>query len=238
MSTITYDVYDKVSRLVEFATGEPHGDGMLVTDVITGYAEPGYGSDEDIIVLGDWNDKTEYRDGKHVVLDDLPSRLFNSLTRVGAQCEWLDEWMQCTGCFRALRTSGDSYSWKSFYVDTEDGPVCGDCAVGDGEAALTGYDSFNESTYSYVNNPRRAVTWGGGAHLKSLGFAKWEPGDEHDYQSGWHSHMNDDPATIMPTIHAVHPTAEVVFLLDEASQFYVGFSAYFRVPTVGTDDES
>lgn len=36
---------------------------------------------------------------------------------------------------------------------------------------------------------------------------------------------------ILAAILETHPTAEVVFFLDESSQFYVRFSAYFRIPS-------
>lgn len=48
---------ENVRRLVRAATGEDYGDGYTVSNVVKGYAEPGYGTDDDLIVLGDWNPK-------------------------------------------------------------------------------------------------------------------------------------------------------------------------------------
>jgi hypothetical protein len=230
----TLSIYDKVSRLVEFATGESYGDGYTVTDVISGYAEPGYGSNDTVVVLGDWNDKTRYVDGEREVLSTMPSRLARSLERVGAEIEWHDEWTQCQNCYRAVRTQSDSYSWKPYYVWVEDsGPICADCLVQDGEDAITGFGNEHDS---YVNDATKCITWCEPSHVESFGFVKWEPGNEHTYENGWHPGQTDDPSTILAAILEVHETAEVVFFLDESSQFYIRFSAYFRIPE--TDDEN
>ena len=206
---MTLTTYDKVKRLVEFATGYPYGDGMMVTDVIDGYAEPGYGSNDSIVVLGNWND----RNG-----DTMPGRLFDALERAGAECEWSDEWTQCQGCFRAVRTQGDSYSWKAFFAETDDGRYCADCLLEMGNDALA----------DYVDDPTKCVTWCEPSHLESLGWVKWEPGNEHDYENGWHPGQTDDPRAILAEIHEASPESSVVFMLDENSQFYMRFSAYTR----------
>lgn len=234
MSTLT--TYDKVSRLIEYATGERHGDGYIVTDVISGYAEPGYPSGDDVvIVLGDWNDKIRYVDGVREVLDDFPSRLARSLERVGAELEWLDEWYSCSGCFRAVRSTENSYHWKPAYLWTDNGPVCHECAIGDGEDALTAYGDEREG---YINNPQKCVTWCEPEHVESFGFVKWEPGNPQTYENGWHPGQTDDPKVIFDVILEAHPTAEVIFFLDESSQFYVRFSAYVRIPDAAEEDES
>ncbi len=104
--------------------------------------------------------------------------------------------------------------------------TCAACLLTMGIDALEGY----------VNNADKCLTWCKPAHVESLGFFKWEPGNEHTYESGWHPGQTDTPAPIMAEIHAAHPTAEVVFFLDEASQFYVKFSAYLRLPDAEDSD--
>lgn len=220
------NILKNVQRLVRAATGEEYGDGSTVTDVIVGYAEPGYGNADSVIVLGDWNDKTSYASGERVVTDNLPSRLVAALERIGAEIQWCDEWAQCGSCFRAVRTQPDSYHWKPSYVFLEDdGPTCADCLISDGEDALTGFG--NESD-SYVNNARKCISWCEPSHVESFGFVKWEPGNEHTYESGWHPGQTDDPTPILAAILERYPDSETVFFLDESSQFYVRFSAYVR----------
>lgn len=225
---MTLTVADKVARLVNYATGDPYGDGEVVTNVLGGYAEPGYGSplsDEVVIVLGNWNDKDRYVNGKREIVSDVPSRLARSLERVGAEIEWLDEWTECQGCYRAVRTQPDSYSWRSSYAECDGAILCRDCLRECEEDALS----------EYVNNPLRCVTWCDPAHVESFGYVKWEPSDPHTYESGWHPGQTDTPEPILDEIHAAHPDAEVVFFLDESSQFYIRFSAYYRIH--GEDDE-
>lgn len=234
MTTLT--TYDKVSRLIEFATGEPYGDGYTVMDVVDGYANQHYepGEERPVVVLGDWNDKTKYHAETRTfeTLDSMPSRLARSLERVGAEVEWHDEWSQCCNCYRAIRTEPTSYGWVPEYMWAGDGYVCQDCLLKDGEDPLTGYGDEDES---YINNPRKAVTWCNRAHVESFGFVKWEPGNEHTYSNGWYPGQTDTPGPIMDAIHERCPDAEVVFFIDSVGQFDMHFSAYVRF---GETDEN
>lgn len=217
----------KVSHLLRLVTGEDYGDGEIVTDVIHGYAEPGYPTDpETVIVLGNWNAKRYPGpdDAPLTLAENLGPRLFDALTRLGAECEWLDEWAQCQECYRAVRTTENSYSWKPSYVWFEDSFVCADCAIAMGADALT----------DYVNDASKCVTWCEPSHVESLGFEQWESDDPHEYASGWHPGQTDDPTAILAEIQREHPDAEVVFFLTESSQFYIRFAAYVRIP----EDES
>lgn len=203
-------------RLIKIVTGEPYGDGMTVTDVGVGYAEHGYHDDETVWVLGDWNDKQRYVDGEWITTSTLPSRLFDALERIGVEGEWSDEWYRCSDCYRIMRHEPDSYMWQPGYVIiNECEPVCTDCAITMGEDALT----------DYVNDSNRVVTWCDESHLESLGWQRHNPSE---YQSGWHEGMDDKPDTIMAKIQEADPTLDVVFWLDESSQFYIGFSAFTR----------
>jgi hypothetical protein len=226
MSTAsTLTTRDKVRRLVRFATGDEYGDGEMVTDIILGYAEPGYGSvpsgETPIIVLGNWNPRRvpgEDRKSKHPAVT-LPKRLGEALERAGAGVHWLDEWARCDGCYRAVRTEPDSYSWQPSYALTDGGLLCHDCLRECGEDALD----------EYVNDSGRAVTWADGPHLESFGYVKWEPRDPHTYESAHHSGQDDEPADVLAEIQGHYDDARVIFLLDEASQFYVRFSAYVKI---------
>jgi hypothetical protein len=223
------NILKNVQRLVRAATGEEYGNGSTVTDIIVGYAEPGYGNADSVIVLGDWNPQHVSGEDRWTSTDKrvtMPVRLATALERVGAEIQWRDEWTQCGSCFRAIRTQPDSYGWMPSYVYLEDnGPTCADCLISDGEDALTGFG--NESD-SYVNNASKCLTWCERSHVESFGFVKWEPGEEHTYESGWHPGQTDAPEPILAAILERYPNAEVVFFLDESSQFYVRFSAYVR----------
>lgn len=208
------DTLARIRRIVEIATGEPYGDGYIVTDICVGYAEPGYGRTSDaVIVFGDWNDKRN-AEGKSAT---LPSRLARVLEAAGAEIEWLDEWTQCQGCYRAVRTEPDSYSWKPSYAWVNECEIyCADCLREDPESLVE----------EYVNEPTKALTFLDGSDLEALGFEQ----ENGDYENGWHEGMNDDPTAIMARIHKFNPDAEVVFILKESSQFYITFTAYVRTP--------
>lgn len=222
----TMSTYTKVTRLLGLVLGEEHGDGELITDVIDGYAEPGYPTDA-IVVTGNWNPKRYPREGDAplTLTENLGPRLYDALTRLGAECEWLDEWSQCQECYKAVRTTENSYHWKPSYVWLEDSFICASCAIAMGEDALT----------DYINEPTKCVTWCEPAHVESLGFEQWEPDDPHTYESGWHPGQTDDPTKIFAEIQRVHPDAQVVFFLSEASQFYIRFAAYVRHPVTEED---
>lgn len=224
-----------VGRLVEIATGEKYGDGMTVTDVCVGYAEPGYGSDEAVIVFGDWNDKrpafgwnVKDQSGDRfprtsvppvTKADTMPSRLARVLEAAGAQVEWSDEWVRCGDCYRAFRTQPDSYSWTMYGAYSEDGCdyYCADCLKKDPESMLE----------DYINEPTKCVTFLSGPELVALGFEQ----ENGIYESGWHEGQDDDPRKIYDRIlKFADEDVEVVFILAEQSQFYIRFAAYVRTP--------
>lgn len=207
-------------RLIKVVTGEPYGDGKTVTDVGVGYAEPGYHDDDTVWVIGNWNDRSRYdsETQTRVTTSTVPGRLFDALERIGVQGEWLDEWTRCDHCQRIVRTSGDSYLWKPFYVDLPDlDRLCGTCALDP--------EWTDEVFEPYVNNASRVITWCDSAHLESLG---WQRFNTDEYQNGWHEGMNDKPPLIAARIKAMMPAHDYVFWLDESSQFYIGFSVFTR----------
>jgi len=211
------------SRLVEIATGEPWGDGYVVTDIIHGYASPRYGSTDATIVLGDWNTKRYAREGDAPLTKDetMPARLARALERAGAQCEWLDEWTTCAECYRAVRIEPDSYGWKPEYAWLGDYDiVCSACLLEDVAGSIDAGD--------YVNNPDKAITWTDGATLEREGWTQWAPDDPQQYESGWHPGQDDNPREILASILAADDDADVVFLIDETGQFDIKFSAYTR----------
>lgn len=219
---------DKASILIKAATGEPYGDGDMVTDLCVGYAEPGYGSDDAVVVFGNWNPKRFPRGDDEPLRksESLPVRLGNALTAIGVECEWLDEWAVCEDCRRAMRTQPDSYGWTMYGAFVEDacGYVCADCMVQDPESYLT----------DYLNEPTRAITWCEPKDLADIGFDKWEPGNPQDYENGFHPGQTDDPKEILSEILEIHPDAEVAFFIDGVGQFDVRFSAWVRL---AEDDE-
>lgn len=223
--------YDRVKRAIRAATGEDYGDGMIVTDVINGYANDP--ERDAIVVLGNWNNKRfTMRDGEGPITlaERVPSRLANLLESIGAEIQWCDEWTRCDGCYKAIRTEPNSYHYA--WVDGCE-IYCTACLMGDPESALV--------DGGYIDNASNCITWADASVLIGLGFEQWEPSDPHTYEAGWHPGQNDDPRAVLAEIQRAYDagTVETVFLLDESSQFYVKFSAWVRpIPTDADDDDN
>jgi len=80
---------------------------------------------------GNWNTVTEYnvemKQRVTVPGGDLPARLLKVLEKLGVECEWSDEWTTCCECGRLLRTNPDSWGFRPYFQETDDGAVCFDC---------------------------------------------------------------------------------------------------------------
>lgn len=215
---------ERAARLVEIATGERWGDGMLVTDVIVGCAEPGYYSSDDVVlVLGDWNPKRYPRgdDAPLTKAENIGPRLARALETAGAETLWLDEWRRCDGCQRAVRTEADSYSWRpSFTRVNECEILCRECLLEDVNGSLIAGD--------YINNADNAVTWTDGATLEQNGWTQYASNDPREYQNGWFAGQDDDPRDVLAEIQREDEDAEVVFLISDVGQFDLRFVAYTR----------
>lgn len=201
------------------------------------YGEPGYSTSSSelattpAVVLGDYwcgcdkfGQDAHGRNQLHSYDQHWP-KVFAQLEQQGVELEWYDEWTIDYDNNKAYRTTGDSYSWQSVIHYTEDGEIL----TPDDE--LTTWLELGE----YVNNPRACLPSRvfGPADLESAG---WESYNGR-YESGWHPGQTDDPEAITREIRdELGEEVEVVFLLDEASQFYIGFSAWTRWPTVEGDE--
>jgi hypothetical protein len=83
----------------------------------SGYAEPGYSADFEIVILANWNN--------HEELEPIIERLD------GIDGNWSDEFAICSDCNKAVRVTSDSYFWQPYYVLFNDCElVCLDCLKG------------------------------------------------------------------------------------------------------------
>jgi hypothetical protein len=182
--------------------------------LVIGYAEPGYGCIDSIVAFGNWNDiqgqdpVTGYYD--HVI-DKTPSELSEAFEAIGVAIEWSDEWDMCSHCYRAVRTSGDSYGWKRFYWMTEDGEItCGDCTSED----------FAEEYLEWLEGcPSRAITFY--VDLKEYGYQKLADG----FERGLHEGQADSPDLIARALVS-KGINRFIFKLDSVGQFDARFSVY------------
>lgn len=253
MTLTTNERYEAARRLISVALGTYRDDVLdyeLVTAMGIGYASSSYGTTDTVWVLGNWNDKYEYLDDEarktnpdadkfgRVLVDGRMGRLFAALERIDVECEWLDEWDECRGCDRLIRASADSYSFTLEAIWTMDGYICSDCAMKDIENSLIEGDFVWRIVEGEVEEPEvsRAVSFCSTSDLEAIGFKLWtgnpEGSKDGRLESGWHPGQTATPSDvateIAESLDAKNDTCEIVFYLDESSQFYIGFSAWVR----------
>jgi hypothetical protein len=231
---------DLIQRLIL----DPGFETGVVTDWAGDYGEPGYefryGAETPMLLIGNWwcrcgnNPKAgTYKWGYPVgpegetpkvlptdlhSVDDHHPRVWAQLASQGVETAFYDEWWIDPNTSKAYRTQADSYSWQSSIQWNED--------IGD---YMTPDDDFQTWLDWVLNDPeRRALMRDWLGPLKDAGFVQWEPDDPHRYENGWHPHQTDDPKTVTATIRRTDPDCDIVYVIDETSQFYIGFSAWTR----------
>lgn len=206
----------RAHRLIKAATGQEWPDGELIKDFGAGIAEPGYGTDETVWVLGNWNTKRwlspEERSAgvKLTNEESLPARLAEALERrvPGVELHWLDEWTSCEDCARIFRTQPDSYGWLMYGAFTDNGIFCAD------------HLSFDDIAESYINEPSRALTFP--LNLEDEGFSLYGA----RYENGWHPGQNDEPEAILT--EALRHWREGIFKISSSGQFDIEFELWVR----------
>ncbi len=201
----------KLERILDIA--EKQG---FDVELIEGCVEPGY--DDKPVALADWNDVTRHDPFSHEnfpyrTVDNTPPRLAKLFEKLGYAVEWSDEWYTCEGCYKAVRCSPDSYSWKPYFWG-DSGILCGDCVKDDPADYLE----------SLSGNPQQCMQLD--IDLAEHGY-KLHSGD---YEVGWHPGQNADPTTIAERLHA-EGVEDFIFVLDSKGQFDIGFSVWAKLPS-------
>lgn len=193
------DVFESAQRLIKAVTGEPYGDYETVMSVSKGTQW----DDKKICVSGNWN-------------DPMGKRLFTALERIGVDCRYYDEVIQCSECYKTFECRPSHCGWQPSYIQDEEGYVCFDC--------LDTRDDQLLEDYEYIDNPNKAIP---DVLAKHLGTWGWAP---HNgvFENGWHPGQTDDPTLIFDKIKEKEPNVSVVFRLDEVSQFYIKFTAWTK----------
>lgn len=219
-------------------------------DYANEYGEPGYsfphGAETPLFVAANWwcrcghnpyagRPKRGYSGGEPLIqptdlhsFSDHRPRLWAQMESQGVELHWNDEWWVDYETGKAYRTQADSYSWQSSIQWNED--MCD---------YMTPDHDFDVWLDWALNDTSRCLMARFRSDLESAGFTQWEPNDPHRYHNGWHEGMTDDPVKVRAEIDRWSDHQEdVVFLLDETSQFYVGFSAWTRPTEVDDADET
>lgn len=189
--------------------------------LVVGYAEPGYGCTDSIIAFGNWNpvDLVEPVEGgfertsgfqlpaRHI--NKLPEKLGEMFEEAGVEIEWSDEWTECSGCYKAVRTKADSFSWTPSYVMGDGELHCEDCVLEDPSSYLEGLEGDENNAITLSVDP----TQHGYTQLPER------------YEAGWHRGQDASPALIAAALREadIH---RFVFSIDSQGQFDMRFSVY------------
>lgn len=233
---------DKVIEFLEEVLGEISYDKFI--DYAEQYGEPGYQLDSSattpLVILGSyWCRCGNYAEERSPDRPMHPIEVhhqaeFDLLAEQGVEFEWDDEWVVVNefvdGQYvsNAYRTQCDSYHWQPSAVLDDD------CEW------MTPHTPDEEWVEWALNNPERCIP---ATVLDALDPTRiegqdWLPFSEDSYdhglptrfESGWHPHQTADPKAIDAAIRdRFGDNVNVVFMLDETSQFYIGFSAFYSL---------
>jgi len=167
-------------------------------DWASDYAEPGYTAGPKGILTANWN--------------YFPSNIDQILERAGYSTEWSDEWTTCDDCGKLVRTSPDGYSWqRSFVMMNECETVCLDCV--DWAEYLKSIEDASSHAVMRACDPSK------------YGYTRIS--EPAEYEHGFHPGQNDDPKTILASLHE-QDKYNIVFRIPETSQFYITFEVWQR----------
>ena len=190
-------------------------------DLHPGCAEPGY---EDVSVLvANWN--------------NVPRKLYDWMERNFEwgkpqliSLQWMDEWMRCSFCSKAVRESPDSYSWLPSYI------WVGECDIAC-EECWTGDECIQEDIIeTYANNPSRAVAQGFDDILEEkYGFECVSEDNQScaRYATGWYPGQNDNPQEVYKELKKrfkpVWERTQIIFTLQAKGQFDLNWGVLYRI---------
>ena len=131
-----------------------------------------------------------------------------------------DDHYTCSECGSLINNMPSGWGWERNSIMTDSEVLCLDCV---NDAELLG--EIIES--DYVNDPKKALGSFCQDWVIELGF---EQVNQDTYENGMHTHMNDDPTSIMAACQDAdkHNRFDYIFLINYTSQFSLGFDLYRR----------
>ena len=170
------------------------------------YGEAGYSNPKKFIIFHNWN--------------NVEQKIQDYFEAIGCELEWGDEWVIDYDHDKAYRTSPNSYSWQSQIACTESGELLTP------DSSVDDWVNFCkvEKGDTVTNSLRDNVTE---SDLELLDYLKY---NQESFESGLHAWQIDDPQKIVKQIfESIENVEYVVFKLDENSQFYSKFSAFYKL---------
>jgi len=185
-----------------------------------GYAEPGCTDPEGgVIVLGNWNDVTEWRDGELHRIDQTMRQVVRIFEALGFEIEWEDCWIACDDCCKLVRTEPDSYGWTPSFVRDDCGhTVCIDCLEEDASSY------FEELEESGKGNSISRLHPSDHGYVEVMG----------DFESGWHRGQDASPEKISNLLNDAG-FERIIINLDSKGQFDIRFSVWMHEEEANAD---
>jgi hypothetical protein len=217
-------LFNRALKLIaKFAKQAKTNDGRYRCEEVTlctSYVEPGYDDPASgVIAFGNWNVISRWvpTQRKSETIDEAPKLLGDALGKLGVELEWSDEWAVCSGCQRAVRTKADSYQWQRSYIDDDGEIICKECI--DPKDHLANLEGKDNSCDTLEIDP------------SDHGYTRVD----HDFENGLHEGMADDPKNIAKALRS-QGIERFLFVLDEASQFFIRFSVWIHDEQFGKFD--
>ena len=219
------NVIKRVNRIMDIArrmakNSEIQTDNFIedINFCTEGYSEPGYSSKSGMIMIGNWNNITNYdRDAKKsILISNLPDRLSNIFEKMGIDCVYYDEWTTCNDCGKAIRTNPDSYLWTASYHNFDGEISCIECILKDPLSYLNNI----EGKYNFVNT------------IKTLDPSKYgyEKINQKDYSNDFYGN-SDSPLKLSKELEG-KGIYRYLFSITGVGQFNINFSLYVHTDEI------
>lgn len=128
-----------------------------------------------------------------------------------------DEYTTCSDCQNIIRTSPTSYHWQPDFFLGDGFIACNVC--------FNKQEDYQEKYIEErINDPKEAVNGMlSEKQLQELGFKKY---NQESFEHGLHNGQTDNPNEIYNELSVLY--YDVLFVVDEVSQFYITFSVWVR----------
>ena len=206
------NIIKRANRVLEIAKRQSQNEPKVQNRVnniclhTEGYAEPEYSSEVGLVATGNWNQVSNCNEH-----GDLLRRISTIFENMGIECEWFDEWCNCSYCNKLIRNCPDSYSWKPsfFYFDGE--VTCIECLKKDPVEYLKSLEDNSSVANTIDINP------------SDFGYVLIDG----NKQSGWYPGQNDNPDKIAKELRE-QGISRFLFNIKLVGQFDCYWSVYLH----------
>ena len=183
-------------------------------DWYNGVVEMGY--DDKPMICANWNPPKMKR------LGDWIEKFYQDNIEV----DWSDEWMACSDCGKAVRSSPNSYGWETSWVWASDCEiVCRECVENSKDDVIEFYQNCLEGTAT------RALPSWMQPMVEDAGFKCLESEDAYctRFESGFHPGQNDTPEGCLKLAKEILPHKfDYVFVITGVGQFDIHWAMFVR----------